>query len=48
MIKERFIREIIEKEFGQKCDQVFDKSMLLQYLDMKMRMSHDGDRLIKR
>ena len=42
MIKERFIREIIEKEFGQKCDQVFDKSMLLQYLDMKMRAVH-GD-----
>ena len=42
MIKENFIKEILVCDFGERAESIFTKSLLLQYLDMKMGAVH-GD-----
>ena len=41
-MKELFIRDVLNAEFGSKASEIFASSMLLQYLDMKMGAVH-GD-----
>lgn len=43
-ITEDFIKEILIEDYSVKYQEVFDKSMLLQYLDMKMKAVHGNSK----
>ena len=43
-IKEDFVRDILEKEYPTDFQQVYDNSMLIQYLDKKMKAVHSNSK----
>jgi len=47
MIHEDFVRQILQQELGDRYEDVYNKSHLLQYLDMKMSAVH-GDSKTRR
>ena len=43
-ITEDFIREILKKDFSEDYQKIYDQSMLLQYLDKKMKAVHGNSK----